>query len=446
VGLALATALVLAGAALYNNYPLLYPDTGTYGHSGLKLFVPGDRPMLYGLFIRISSLWLSLWMVIAAQALLTGWAMRLTVRAFVPTTRPALTTFVLSVGLLALTGAPIHVGQLIPDIFTPISLLLLGLLLWAPSAALNRVEWGGVALLYIFSLSVHNSHLALHLALLLTALPGWWHRGHQRTEIRRLGVAGGLLLLGILTIPTVHRIYSGRFELSRGTHVFMMNRLVETGVLEAYLDEVCPNYNWSLCAYRGQIPSDFIWDMEHSPLYKSGGWDVTAREYNQLIFDLLSRPRYLSMFIGKCLLAGAKQAFTFPSGGVDTPAQGPGSPGFSVTQEHFRTEVREAESARQQIGRLDYHDLNERQLLLVCTALAVLVFAMFGPMAVAPPTAGFVRLIFAGLWWNAMVCGALSTVVPRYQSRVIWLLPLAAVFVIWPWVQHRWTTVVRSEN
>ena len=60
-------------------------------------------------------------------------------------------------------------GQLIPDCFTPISLLALGLLLWAPAPALGRIEWGGLGLLYAFSLSVHTSHLVIHLLLL-----GWW--------------------------------------------------------------------------------------------------------------------------------------------------------------------------------------------------------------------------------------------------------------------------------
>ena len=86
---------MLGGAALYNSYPLLYPDTGTYAHSGLKLFVPQDRPILYGLFIRLSSLWASLWFVVLAQALLTGWVVRLTVRCFAPTRQPALVTLLL---------------------------------------------------------------------------------------------------------------------------------------------------------------------------------------------------------------------------------------------------------------------------------------------------------------------------------------------------------------
>jgi hypothetical protein len=42
--------------AIWNGYPLVFLDTGTYVASGFERFVPRDRPLAYGFFIRHSSL------------------------------------------------------------------------------------------------------------------------------------------------------------------------------------------------------------------------------------------------------------------------------------------------------------------------------------------------------------------------------------------------------
>jgi hypothetical protein len=39
-------------------------------------------------------------------------------------------------------------------------------------------------------------------------------------------------------------------------------------------------------------------------------------------------------------------------------------------------------------------------------------------------------VILSGLVFNAAVCADLSNVLNRYQSRVIWLLPLLAILLI----------------
>ncbi|NTV83243.1 MAG: hypothetical protein HGA23_02950, partial [Bacteroidales bacterium] len=51
----LCGSVILSIIGLYNGYPLVYSDTGTYIASGLQEFVPNDRPMIYGLFIKLFS-------------------------------------------------------------------------------------------------------------------------------------------------------------------------------------------------------------------------------------------------------------------------------------------------------------------------------------------------------------------------------------------------------
>ncbi|HRH39293.1 MAG TPA: hypothetical protein PK760_13165, partial [Flavobacteriales bacterium] len=64
-----ACIALLIWPAIYNGYPILYSDTATYVASGMKLDAPMDRPITYGLFIRITSIGgFTLWTTIVAQA------------------------------------------------------------------------------------------------------------------------------------------------------------------------------------------------------------------------------------------------------------------------------------------------------------------------------------------------------------------------------------------
>jgi hypothetical protein len=42
---------------------------------------------------------------------------------------------------------------------------------------------------------------------------------------------------------------------------------------------------------------------------------------------------------------------------------------------------------------------------------------------------------------NALVTGVLSNVEARYESRVIWLVPLLAVLFVLQWLNHKFTRV-----
>ena len=50
------SVFVLIIPALKNGYPILFSDSGTYLSSGHSGYVPVDRPILYGIFVRHISL------------------------------------------------------------------------------------------------------------------------------------------------------------------------------------------------------------------------------------------------------------------------------------------------------------------------------------------------------------------------------------------------------
>ena len=81
-------AIVLCVPALQNNYPFLYPDTGTYLVCAFNNEVSEMRPLTYGLFMRHASLMESLWLVIFIQALIVSWTTHRFISTFFKTIHP----------------------------------------------------------------------------------------------------------------------------------------------------------------------------------------------------------------------------------------------------------------------------------------------------------------------------------------------------------------------
>ena len=70
--------IIISIAAIVNGFPLWYPDTSTYLASGFELETPADRPIGYGIFIRLTSLnGASVWLVIVAQSIIIYYLLNL---------------------------------------------------------------------------------------------------------------------------------------------------------------------------------------------------------------------------------------------------------------------------------------------------------------------------------------------------------------------------------
>src|SRR6202012_99225 len=76
----LLAAASLLWPALWNGYPLVFSDTGTYLSQAIERYAGWDRPVFYSLFILPLHMTLTTWPVVAAQALLAAHTMHLTRR------------------------------------------------------------------------------------------------------------------------------------------------------------------------------------------------------------------------------------------------------------------------------------------------------------------------------------------------------------------------------
>ena len=424
----IVSSLALCYYAFYNHYPLVYPDTGSYIRMGNENFLPPGRPMLYGVFLRYISLKASLWLPIFVQGLVVSGLFWLCFKKWGPQRhRPY--WFITSVFFLTLlTGISVNVSQLIPDVFTPCVILGFGLWLFAP----NLTKWekifcGGVIL---SGLAMHNSHLLILFFMLglLTAIAGfkYFKKQAQPIQLKKIGTAWGLWVSGIALIFLVHGTLAKEFTLSKGGHVFMMSHLIELGLVQEYLEDNCATKNYNFCEHRNNIPWDFIWDM-NSPLHKTGGWDANKEEYDEIIWEVLTTPSYFVEYVSRSIETTFKQFFSFNTG--DTPRQNSDSAPFDAVKRHFPHQTMEYNLSRQAMGRLDWDWLNLVQVFVVMGSFFLFLLFVTSERLKSFLPKGLLQVslfIMLGLWVNALITGTLSTVVDRYQARVVWLL----VFVV----------------
>jgi hypothetical protein len=159
-----AAAALLLWPAVWNGYPIVFADTGTYLSQAIHLYAGWDRPVFYSLFMLPLHLTVTLWPVVVAQALLAAWVLWLVCRVLVPRVSGlafAGGMFVLS----ACTWLPWLVCELMPDLFTPLLVLVLCLLAWVPER-LSRIEQVALAGLATLMIASQQSSVPLACGLL----------------------------------------------------------------------------------------------------------------------------------------------------------------------------------------------------------------------------------------------------------------------------------------
>lgn len=223
--------------ALWNGFPLVTPDTGTYIYSGFVNSVPNDRPVFYSYFIRFVSMRDSLWFVAYAQGIITAWIIGEFIRNFSPK-YSAIKFRLLIFSLLAfLTTLPWITSQIMADAFSACWILTIPLLLFSKQSTVNRIF---TIILFLFSSMVHNSFMSVNVLLVLI-LSIYWLRKSTRHYFnsRNMILFICLVLMTWIISPTVNFLVDKKYRVTGSPHVFLMARFAESGILKAYLDMKC---------------------------------------------------------------------------------------------------------------------------------------------------------------------------------------------------------------
>ncbi|MBL6455217.1 hypothetical protein JMJ55_07775 [Belnapia sp. T6] len=423
-------ALLLIWPAFYNGFPLVFADSGTYLGQALMFYVGWDRPPFYSLFLHLSHWRLSLWLPIFVQGLLTAHLLHLALR--VQGMGGPLPLLLAAVMLATVTGLPFVTAQLQPDMFTGL-VILCAWLLGFRRDALTRLEAIYVFLLASLGIMVHQSHLPLALGLalvgaLLTALACG-----LREALRRFTRMAAPVLLAVLGLLSVHLVVERTVSLSPHGAVFYATRLLFDGTALDYLDRHCPEIGFRICDIRGELGDDhneFLW-MPTSPLYiHLGGPKAWTPEAKALVRGVLIEDPF-GVFRKAVENTLIQLAHIDSSDGLGAWRGAPGPE--AMIERYFPRDYPAYVASQQQIGMLFplVRRLGPLHAVAFCAGLSGLLAALAWRRLTLPELA-LAAMLLAGLLGNAVITGALSGPADRYQARLIWIAPFAAMVLLAP--------------
>lgn len=431
-------ALLLSLIGLYNGYPLVYSDTGTYIYSGFDMFIPVDRPLPYGLFVRFFSFKYSAWFVILFQNLLTAIVIYEAVKLFLgQRVYFRQVYFAIMLFLVFFTGIGWYSNQLMPDFFAPVTILAIFILLKRKTGSVfSTVLLGGIL---IYSLITHFSHLLIGTTLMAVVICGKAIFKQQLKDlgIKRILYVGGIVCSGWLILPTINYVVEKQFILSKASHVFLMAHLNDTGILEKFLNENCSKPEFKeckLCHYKDSLPVDlasFIWSGKI--LENTGGWIESKEEYNKIVTETLKQPDYLFLNIYRSLSYGLIQ-LTKNEIGQGLSPYNEGSPPYGQIHWRFRNELNTYLNSRQNKwdgANLKFDTLNTIHSALIACCLFFLVFLLTSSVLrrIEPGTLLFLLFVLIAIAVNSFITAGLNSPCERFQARVIWLLPFALMLL-----------------
>lgn len=419
----------LMSPAIINGFPLVYSDSGTYIAAAKTNSIPVDRPIVYSLFLNISSLDLSLWITILIQSLILVYLFYLLFTQVFEVKHSYAWICGLSVLLSLTTSVANYSSQLMPDIFAAWMPLAIFILLFGKNLkiAVKIFLWT----VFILSVTSHFSILVTETLLIIFILTSNIFKKILPAGKNYLLIT--LVLAGWITIPLINVAYGEKFSVSRCKNVSLMARLVETGVVAEYLNEYCPDKSYSLCTYKDSLPKYgylFAWEPT-SPLYKGPCWDTgwgncwieKDAKYGILIRDIVSSPKYLKKLIRISLTDTYRQLIDFKIG-VLVPMTEQSAP-YGTIKSFYPYHLKGYTNASQFKQILYFRTTSKIQNIIVILSLFLIpiILIMLYRQRRSKNIFLFSALVCMSIILNAAVCSSLSTVVDRYQSRIIWLIP-----------------------
>ncbi len=434
----LGFAFLLLFPAFWNGFPLVYSDTGTYIASGMQSNIPQDRPLVYGFFIRHSSLLESLWFSIFAQASIAAALIYVFAKLFLAETLKPRSFFLVGLLMCFFSTLPWYSSFLMADAFTGFSYLLLLFLFFG----LNQKpwRWGFLILLYWFVTATHLSHANGHLlawAVLLVSSAFKWVR--NSIPIKRTLWVGAILLCNYLFLPSFHYLAGNEFTYPKRSYYFISARLIENGSMKVVLDKNCPNANWQMCQFKDSLPtcaSDFLW-TDNSPLIKLKGWEHELTELKEINQAVLSEPNLLVKNLNYLAKVSWKQTFQTAVAEEYLPYDSLSPPGYIIGY-YFKQEFSSYLNSKQQQNqalKISHFLSNWMHYSLLLSMLILLTSLILGFGSNRQKLMIF--LVLLGYMAN-VVAVSIASEGSRYNSRYYWLIVLCAMLILFKYFKEKW--------
>ena len=348
-----------------------------------------------------------------AQALAAGVVMVATLGAFggLPARR---TTAALIVLAGASTVAPTSFF-VIPDIFAGLLIASMVLL----TVATSRLSLGVrllCAAIATFAVTAHASHIPLAAGMTILGL-GWVAvRRYSNRPLPQWTWAWVVapLVIGGLTTLAVNRIGFGESSLTAKRYPFALARSVNDGPARWYLEKRCPELRYTICTlYPHGLPQggalEFLWGKDGVvELASPAQMDRIRAEEAEIV--LAAARNYAGHEARRLTFNVVRQLASF-------------------RPYPFESRLILDQTGTPQIAPAPQPNRGILHIISILTAISVAIgavwlgWAFFEKRSFRP----VIALMFLGILGNAVTVVVLSAVAHRYQTRVVWLIPLFAL-------------------
>ncbi|HPU14475.1 MAG TPA: hypothetical protein PK808_00175 [Polymorphobacter sp.] len=314
------------------------------------------------------------------------------------------------------TSAPWFVSYAMPDIFAGAAILALLILTFAPLHR-QRVARAAVASVVTFAVAAHASHIpiiGLVVAAAVAELLFERWRGTARWSWGRLAWVVVPFIAGLVLVLALSFASFGSASVAPKRLPFALAKSIDDGPGNWYLKATCPEEHWAVCPFFARTGGG-----GPELIFSDGGLVKTAtpaemeavRNEEMTIVRNATRA-YPWVQIRSAIANSVTQFFRF---GLED-----NSFGYVIVQlpsGEFRT--------RAAPERVDLRPVG--QVMVYGGVAVALGYIAAIARSLTAVEWGTLRLMLAGLVANAMVTGALSSITSRYQSRVIWVVPVVAL-------------------
>lgn len=453
VGL-LAGGYLLLWVAVFNGYAVFYPDSGEYLGVSFYLQPPMYRGIGYSIFIRLVSFGSSPWLIIVAQSAIAIFVLHSVFRFIIGQNRPFEREGRIFLGLVAFlsfgTTLPWFVGQIMPDAFTGLGLLALFLLLYDARMSAERTVLLSAVL--GISVGVHLTHLlTISFLVLVIGVLRMFGVCREMWPARSTKGILAFVLVPILCVAGLLAASNGRagygYSLSPARPLFLLGRLLESGLAGDFLRERCGIEQFTACQHLQNLPKsseEFLWGS-HPLLGEMGGWSGATGEASRIVSGTIWRSP--GRFIAECGKQMLLQFAAITAGSGNYAIRGGREiDGF---RELYPGDVPKYLASRQSVGKLamDAYRLSFLYVFVFWCSFGACILAMFRKSVRTRMANQLFILSLIFLFTNALITGALATVNDRYQARAAWVMALScAAYAIPALLRRRTTHLVDAEG
>jgi putative flippase GtrA len=421
----------------------------------------GARSPFYGVLLHAAYVTTTIWGLAALQSLLAAWVLYLLWRTVAP--RAPSWSYLAMVAAAAVgTSISFYTTFAMPDIFAGIGGAAVVLIL-AQSDRLKKLEIAGLWAVAAYAMAVHKSHWATELVVAFGGGVLLWIMGlATQSVVRRVMLVISAAVVAWAAGMAFSAVYQDRTGSKLGHPPFITARVLADGPGEAYMRQACAH-----SAQGGAEPyvlCKFQTNVGNSTKVKVSGELISnlilwSDRKTLGVFNLASRPERMGLeseemrFVLGTVKADPVGVFSaalwdwgqeLVAYQVDDPLRNPAA---YLRGRYWPTTVlpkmipnfqacRPPGDCRPPFNDMilaDWHGT----VLALCLLLLVWRFSLKdvrqslwrrGLKTGEEParTAASVLLLITVLAANAAVCGIISGPFARYQSRLVWLLPIGA--------------------